>query len=290
MTPPAPRATLPHHHRGTHQLDAATPLGDLKSGLVAAHTAGPIGWLVWDNPTKLNALSPGMSEDALAVITAYAADPEIKVVIMRGAGTRAFISGGDIKSFDKTRGNAEAARASRAIPGQLRRALLDLEKPLIAMIHGYCFGGGLGMALNADLRFAATGSQFAVPAAHRGVAYAPSGLQQLVDLVGPSVAKDIMFSARRLPAEEALRVGLINRILPPDELEAATVEYAIGLARNAPLSIRASKFFIAQLSLPENQRNEARITAMIDEAENSEDFREATRSFMEKRQPVFKGK
>ena len=268
----------------------ATPLGPLKSGLVTAHTQGPIGWLVWDNPTKLNALSPGMAEDALSVIQTYAADPEIKVVIMRGAGTRAFISGGDIKSFDKTRANAEAARASAAAPAKLRRALLDLEKPLIAMIHGYCFGGGLGMALNADLRFASSDSQFSVPAAHRGIAYAPSGLQQLVDLTGPSVAKDIMFSARRLKSDEALRVGLINQIHPPESLEAATIEYALTLAANAPLSIRASKYFIAQLSLPESARNQARITAMIDEAENSEDFREATTSFMEKRKPVFKGK
>jgi enoyl-CoA hydratase/carnithine racemase len=262
----------------------------LPSGLISAHTQGPIGWLVWDNPSKLNALSPGMSEDALAVIEAYAANPDIKVVIMRGSGTRAFISGGDIKSFDKTRANAEVARANRAIPAKLRQSMLDLEKPLIAMIHGYCLGGGMGMALNADLRFASTDAQFSVPAALRGVAYAPSGLQQLVDLVGPSRAKDIMFSGRRLGAEEALAIGLINRIYPPEELEAATVAYAETLARNAPLSIRASKYFINQLSLTEEKRNQTRITAMIDEAENSEDFKEATQSFLEKRKPVFKGK
>jgi enoyl-CoA hydratase len=263
---------------------------DLKSGLVAAHTQGPIGWLVWDNPTKLNALSPGMSEDALAVIEAYAADPAIKVVVMRGSGTKAFISGGDIKSFETTRANAEVARANRAIPARLRQSMLDLEKPLIAMIHGYCLGGGMGMALNADLRFASSDAQFSVPAALRGVAYAPSGLQQLVDLVGPSRAKDIMFSGRRLKADEALQIGLINRIHTPDELEAATIAYAETLARNAPLSIRASKYFINQLALPEEKRNQPRITAMIDEAENSEDFKEATRSFMEKRKPVFHGR
>ena len=262
----------------------------LTSGLIAATTSGPIGWLIWDNPTKLNALSPGMSEDALSVIEAYAADPAIKVVIMRGSGTKAFISGGDIKSFDQTRANAEIARANRAIPAKLRQSMLDLDKPLIAMIHGWCLGGGMGMALNADLRFASTDSQFSVPAALRGVAYAPSGLQQLVDLVGPSRAKDIMFSGRRLRAEEALRIGLINQVHAPEDLEAATIEYAETLARNAPLSIRASKFFINQLGLPEDQRDHARTTAMIDQAENSEDFREATRSFMEKRKPVFHGR
>src|SRR5581483_607880 len=116
---------------------------DLKSGLIRANTTGAIGWLTFDNPSKLNALSPGMSEDALTVIEAYAADPAIKVVIMRGAGRKAFISGGDIKSFDKTRANPEAARLSREAPGKLRHAMLNLEKPFIAMIYGYCLGGGL---------------------------------------------------------------------------------------------------------------------------------------------------
>lgn len=262
---------------------------NLTSGLIKARTQGPIGWLIFDNPEKLNALSPGMAEDGIEVISAYAADPAIKVVIMRGSGTRAFISGGDIKSFGTTRADPEAARIAREAPGKLRRMMLDLEKPLIAMIHGYCLGGGLGMALNADLRFAASDAQFSVPAAVRGIAYAPDGLKQLVDLVGPSIAKDIMFSARRLKTEEALRIGLINRVVEADELEAVTVAYAETLAANAPLSIRASKYFIAQLGLEREQRDEARMDAMQREAEASEDFKEATASFIEKRKPVFKG-
>jgi enoyl-CoA hydratase/carnithine racemase len=262
----------------------------LTSGLITAETSGPIGWLIWNNPDKLNALSPGMSEDALTVIEAYEADPAIKVVIMRGVGRKAFISGGDIKSFDKTRADAETARRAREVPGQLRLKMLNLEKPLIAMIYGYCLGGGLGMALNADLRFASSDAQFSVPAAVRGIAYAPEGLKSLVDLVGPSIAKDIMFSARRLKAEEALRIGLVNRVVDADELEAVTVAYAETLAANAPLSVRASKYFINQLGLERAQRDEARMDAMQREAENSEDFREATRSFVEKRKPVFQGR
>jgi enoyl-CoA hydratase/carnithine racemase len=262
----------------------------LVSGLIGAEAKGPIGWLIFDNPTKMNALSPGMSEDALSVIEAYASDPDIKVVIMRGSGTKAFISGADISSFDKTRANAEVARQAREAPERLRLRMLSLEKPLIAMIHGYCLGGGLGMALNADLRFASADSQFSVPAALRGIAYAPAGLQRLVDLVGPSIAKDIMFSARRLKADEALRIGLINRVVEPENLEATTVAYAEQLAANAPLSIRASKFFIDQLGLAHAARDEARMDAMQREAENSEDFQEATRSFMEKRKPVFRGR
>jgi enoyl-CoA hydratase/carnithine racemase len=262
----------------------------LKSGLVGAETKGPVGWLIWDNPSKVNALSPSMYPDALSVIEAYEADPAIHVVVMRGSGRKAFISGADISSFEKTRTDAEATRRASEVPEHLRRAMLDMRKPLIAMIHGYCLGGGLGMALNADLRFASPDAQFGVPAAHRGVAYAPEGLQQLVDVVGPSVAKDIMFSARRLRAEEALRVGLINRIVDAEELEADTTAYAETLAANAPLSIRASKYFINQLGLEHAQRDEARMAAMRVEAANSEDFKEATRSFMEKRRPVFQGR
>lgn len=263
---------------------------NLTSGLVGSETTGSIGWLIWDNPGKLNALSPGMAEDALSVIQAYEADPAIKVVIMRGAGRKAFISGGDIKSFNQTRANAEAARAAREAPGKLRLAMLNLEKPLIAMIYGYCLGGGLGMALNADLRFASADAQFSVPAALRGIAYAPEGLKTLVDLVGPSIAKDIMFSGRRLKTEEALRIGLINRVVDAEELEAVTVAYAETLAANAPLSIRASKYFINQLGLERAERDEVRMDAMQREAENSEDFQEATRSFIEKRKPVFQGR
>lgn len=261
----------------------------LKSGLISASKGEGLGWLVFDNPAKLNALSPGMSEDALGVIEAFGSDPEVKVVIMRGRGEKAFISGGDISSFAKTRKDAATAEKAREIPNRLAAAITHLAKPVIAMIHGYCLGGGLGMALNADMRFASSDATFGIPAALRGIAYPPDGLKKLVDLVGPSVAKDIMFSARRFDAEEALRLGLINRVFAADALEAETVKYAKILCQNAPLSIQASKFFIEQLGLERGQRDEARIAAMIRTAADSEDFKEATRSFVEKRKPVFKG-
>ena len=263
---------------------------NLTSGLVGAEVTGAIGWLIWDNQSKLNALSPGMYEDALEVINTFAATDSIKVVVMRGAGRRAFISGADISSFGKTRSTPEALKAAQVAPTLLREKLINLEKPLIAMIYGYCLGGGMGMALNADMRFASTDSQFGVPAAHRGVAYAPDGLQQLVDVVGPSSAKDIMFSARRLKSDEALRIGLINRVVDAEELEKETIAYADVLAANAPLSMKASKYFINQLGLERAQRDEARMEAMQKEAAASEDFQEATRSFMEKRRPVFVGR
>jgi enoyl-CoA hydratase/carnithine racemase len=263
---------------------------NLTSGLVRAETQGGIGWLIWDNQSKRNALSPSMYPDALQVIEAYEADPSVKVVVMRGAGRVAFISGADISSFDKHRSTPEQNDQWRKAPAALRHAMLVMHKPMIAMIYGYCLGGGMGMALNADMRFASADATFSVPAALRGIAYAPSGLKQLVDVVGPSVAKDIMFSGRRLPAEEALRVGLINRIVDADKLEDETIAYANLLASNAPLSIQASKYFINQLGFEERHRDEARMERMQREAEASEDFREATVSFMEKRRPVFQGR
>lgn len=263
---------------------------NLKSGLIAARTEGAIGWLIFDNPAKLNALSAGMIEDTLTVIEGYTADPAVKAVIMRGSGEKAFISGGDISNFEKSRPNAEASERSLEILNLLAKKMVDMGKPLIAMIHGYCLGGGLGMALNADLRFAASTAQLGIPAAQRGIAYPPAGLKKLVDLIGPSRTKDIMFSARRVKAEEALQIGLVNRVVAPGELEAITIEYANVVAGNAPLSVAASKYFINQLGLERAERDEVRIKQMISAAADSEDFKEATRSFLEKRKPVFQGR
>ncbi|MWB76548.1 enoyl-CoA hydratase [Pseudooceanicola sp. 216_PA32_1] len=251
---------------------------------------GSIGWLVFQNPTKLNAISGPMVEDAIAIARDFAADPEIRTVILRGAGEKAFISGGDISKFEKTRFSPQGQKEGRRALDILRAELIEMDKPVIAMIHGYCLGGGMGVALCADMRFGAETSQLGIPAALRGVAYPISGLKLLVDLVGPSIAKDIMISGRRLKAEEALRVGLLNRVVPADELEDVTRAYAQTIADNAPLSIRASKFFINQLGLEEDQRDTARIEDMVIAARDSEDFKESTRAFMEKRKPVFKGR
>jgi enoyl-CoA hydratase/carnithine racemase len=246
-----------------------------------------IGWLVFENPAKLNAISANMVEQAIRIVDEYQSDASIRVVIMRGAGERAFMSGGDISKFEKTRFDATSAKTARQRSDQLRQKLTNLSKPLIAMIHGYCLGGGMSIALCADLRFGSSASQLGIPAALRGIAYPPSGLKTLADLVGPSVAKDIMFSGRRLNAEEAYRVGLLNGVNTPGDLERETVAYARNLASNAPLSIRASKFCINQLGLEEIDHQT--MQRMQDEAANSEDFKEATRAFIEKRKPYFRG-
>lgn len=261
----------------------------LMSGKIDVRLDGAIGWLVWNNPDKLNAISVDMMLDATEVLEKLEADPAIQVVVMRGAGEKAFISGGDISKFKDVRGDAEAERRYREVPDRLQAFMTAMSKPLIAMIHGYCLGGGLAMALSADLRFAAATARLGVPAAKRGIAYPASSLERLRDLIGPSRAKDMLFSARHVPAEEALAIGLVNRVFPPEDLERETLAYARAVAENAPLSVKAAKIFIDQVGLPRAKRDTARMQALSDACVNSEDFKEATRSFLEKRKPVFRG-
>lgn len=256
---------------------------------VRARKEGAVGWMIFDNPSKLNAVSADMFAEALDVLTGFENDAEVQVVVMRGAGEKAFVSGGDISKFEKSRIGRDLQDVQKA-PDDFRDRLDNCAKPVIAMIHGYCLGGGLGIALCADLRFAADTCQIGIPAAQRGIAYAPDGLARLVDVVGSSIAKDMMMSARRLKHEEALRVGLVNRVFSAAELEHETIAYAQTLAANAPLAVRAAKYFINQLRLEKAERNTAQMSRMQQEAAASEDFKEATRAFMEKRKPVFRGR
>jgi enoyl-CoA hydratase len=261
----------------------------LISGKIDVRRDGALGWLVWNNPDKLNAISVDMMLDATEVLQDLEADPAIQIVVMRGAGEKAFISGGDISKFKDVRGDAKAERHYREVPDRLQTIMTTMSKPLIAMVHGYCLGGGLAMALAADLRFAATTARLGVPAARRGIAYPASNLERLRDLVGPSLAKDMLFSARHVPAEEALAMGLVDRGFAPEDLERETVAYAQAVAGNAPLSVKAAKAFIDQVGLPCGERDTARMQTLSDACVNSEDFKEATRSFLEKRKPVFRG-
>ncbi|WP_417725137.1 enoyl-CoA hydratase-related protein [Salipiger sp.] len=259
-------------------------------GRATGRQDGELGWIVFENAPRMNALSPDMAGQAHALLDGYAADPAIRVILLRGIGEKAFISGGDISRFEKTRFDPETARRDTDRPDAFCAALRAVRKPVIAMIHGYCLGGGMNVAMSADLRFGSETSQLGIPAALRGTAYPDSGLRMLIDLVGPGVAKDLMFSGRRLDAGAALRVGLLNGVFTPEELEPELIRYARTLAANAPLSIRASKFCIDQLMLPEERRDVRTMQAMQDTAKNSDDFKEATRAFMEKRKPVFRGR
>lgn len=260
------------------------------TGQVLCAEDGGIGWVTFSNPAKRNAMTLEMWQELARILDALAQDEAVRVVVMRGAGDRAFMSGADISQFESRRDSADAAAAYDAISEGARQRLARLDKPLIAMIRGFCLGGGLGVALTADLRFCAEDAVFGIPAANLGVAYSSASVRRLVALVGPAAAKDILFSARRLDAAEALRLGLVSRVLPNDALEDAARDYAALLATKAPLSLRASKATVDEVLRPAAEQDADRIHRLVAACFDSEDYAEGRRAFMEKRAPVFRGR
>lgn len=260
------------------------------TGRMLSEKSGGTGWMTFSNPAKRNAMSLEMWAEMSTILADFQADSAIRVVVMQGDGDKAFVSGADISQFEKSRADADSAAAYSAVSDGARAALNSFDKPLIALIRGYCMGGGLGIAMAADLRFAASDAKFGIPAANLGIAYSQDNLRRLVNLVGPSVAKDILFSARRLGAEEALRVGLVNRVVAPEGLEEEVRQYAATLAEKAPLSQRASKAIVKELMKTESTQDSAMMRKHVETCFNSADYTEGRRAFMEKRTPAFQGR
>ena len=179
-----------------------------------AHVEDGIGWVVYNNPDRLNAVSYDMSAAVPPVLAAFAGDPAVRVVVMRGAGTRAFVSGADISEFGARRTAADTRAEYDAAQGAAWSAWRGLDKPVIAMIHGYCLGGGLLTALKADIRIADEAAEFAVPAARLGLGFSYEHVAEVAGLVGPAMTAEMVFSARRVPAGDALRIGLVNHVVP----------------------------------------------------------------------------
>ena len=252
---------------------------------------GPIGWLIFNRPDKRNAvgietwqLMPEYAKD-------LAADDAIRVVILRGAGDRAFVAGADISQFKDRRRNMDDEAEYRRIGARGREALAALSKPLLAMIHGYCVGGGVSIAIGCDIRIASDDARFGIPAARLGLGYHYSGMEQLMALIGPSHTKEIFFTARTdLSAQDALRMGLVNQVVPKAELEAFTREYAHTIARNAPLTLRSAKASVNELLRPSEKRDLAMLERLIADCFNSQDYQEGVRAFSEKRRPQFQGR
>ena len=250
---------------------------------------GPIGFLTFNNPERRNAVSPEMSLAGAEILEDFAADKAIRVVVLHGAGDKAFVSGADISKFESARATPEQAEKWNKASETFRDLLRHIGKPTIAMIRGYCVGGGLGIALNCDLRITAEDGQFGIPAAKLGIGYAADAVGRLVDLVGPSAAKDILYTGRRMNAQEALRIGLVNYVLAPAELEEFVASYAKTIAGNAPLSLIASKRVIDELMKDPAQRDQALCDKVVANCFASKDYVEGRRAFMEKRKPVFTG-
>lgn len=251
-------------------------------------TGKTTGWLVIANERRRNAMTLDMWRALPAAISTLEADPDVRVIILCGAGSETFCAGADISEFEETRRDAQAARAYEDINLAAFEALKACRKPVIAMIRGHCLGGGFGLAASSDLRLASKGSSFGIPAARLGIAYPPAALTDVAALIGPSRTKDLIFTARRIEAVEALHWGFLDQLLDEHALEDTALALAERIAQNAPLTHAAAKAALtipAGLSAPDHEKAEAAAIACF----GSADFAEGRTAFLEKRNPDFKG-
>jgi len=259
-------------------------------GKILQSVADGVGVITFNNPEKRNAMSLDMWEGLGNALIELRDEADVRVVIMVGAGDKAFVSGADISQFEKTRHNAQASEEYSKRSAAQRALLADYPKPIIACIRGFCLGGGMQVAMLADVRIAAENSQFGIPAAKLGIAYGYDGLKNLVSLVGPSWARLLMYTGMRIDSAEAARIGLVDRVVPDAELWSAATDIARTISGNAPLAIQAAKITIAQVLKDPDERDMDAIKQAGIACMDSEDFREGRRAFMEKRKPQFRGR
>lgn len=260
----------------------------LDTDKILAESHDGVGTLIFNAPEKRNALSIEMWKGIGDALSTFDADPDIRFVVMRGAGGRAFISGADISQFEERRSSESTAAEYNVITDRAWSALSNIGKPLIAAIEGYCLGGGLAVAMKADIRIATRSSTFGIPAARLGIAYPTESVRDLVNLVGPSEAKRILFLGTQFDTATAFRLGLINDIVDDGALDVAIAALAAVLTDNAPLSMRASKETVDQFA--RDRYDEKRLHALATICITSTDFAEGRRAFMEKRKPRFSGR
>ncbi len=269
---------------------SSTPMAlKLRTDRMVAEVENGIGWMTFNNPSRHNALSLEMWQGISDIIDHFEASDDVRVVVMQGAGGKAFVSGADISEFDKQRANATQERSYGEVSAQGTMSLVNMTKPLIALVKGYCIGGGLATALHADIRFATPDSTFGIPAAKLGLGYGYEGLAKLSRIVGPARARDILFSARLLTADEAFQCGIVQFIVDRSEIDSEVITYAERIASNAPLTIRAAKAAVnAFESQPDNQAV-SDVDALVRDCFNSNDYKEGRKAFAEKRRPEFTG-
>jgi enoyl-CoA hydratase/carnithine racemase len=261
-----------------------------KTDKMLARKDGSVGYVIFNNPARHNAVSLDMWEATGRILDDYAKDDQVRVVVLTGAGTKAFISGADISRFEDERASEAAVAKYNDTVARTFAAIDNFAKPTIAMIRGYCVGGGLGFAVACDLRIASETARFALPAAKLGLGYEYAGLKRFVDLVGPASAKEIFFTARQFDAAEALAMGLVNRVVKDGELEAFVKDYADVIAGNAPLTVHAAKFIINEIRKDPAERDLAKCDRLVAECFASKDYIEGRTAFMEKRKPRFTGR
>jgi len=263
---------------------------DIGTTKMIAKKEGGVGWMIFNQPEKRNAVSFEMWTAIPKIIKAFEDDPEVRCIVLAGAGDKAFVSGADISEFEKRRSSPEDVKIYNAAGDDAAAVIQATTKPTIAMIRGICIGGGLGMALNTDIRIATDDTVFAVPAARLGLGYRYGAMKRLVDVVGPSYAKEIFFTARKFNAQEALQMGLVNRVVPSADLESYVKDYTDRIAENAPLTMKTAKMAVDAIITDESARNRAAVDEMVTVCFASEDYTEGRRAFMEKRKPRFQGR
>ena len=251
---------------------------------------GATGWIVFDQPAKRNAINGAMWRGIPPAMQGFDEDPEVRCVVFRGAGTEAFSAGADISEFESRRSSEQSVGQYDDLLDQVLHSIQNSPKPSVAMIYGYCFGGGVEIALACDLRYCAASAQFAIPAAKLGLAYNVEGHKRLLETVGHARAREIMFLGRRYQADEALAMGLVHRVLPDSSLEGHVNEVVQTLTDNAPLSIANTKTILEEYAKSVGTPDHARMRAAMERCARSEDYKEGRRAFMEKRKPKFKGR
>jgi enoyl-CoA hydratase/carnithine racemase len=248
-----------------------------------------VGWMIFNNPERHNAISLEMWEAALEIMADFAADTSVRVMVVTGAGGKAFASGADISKFKDERQEADAVAHYQVTTQKAYEAIQAMPIPTIAMIRGYCIGGGTAAAVCCDLRICTENARFGVPAAKLGLGYGLNRAQPLVDLVGPAFAKEMFFTGRQFTAREAERMGLVNRVIEDDKLEAAVDEMARTIAENAPLTVKCAKLVVGEAIKDSSLRDVAATERAVQACFDSNDYKEGQAAFMEKRKPNFTG-
>jgi enoyl-CoA hydratase len=254
-----------------------------------AEVDGAIGWVTFNKPARRNAVSLDMWAAIPEILDKFEKDPAVRVIVLKGAGDQAFVSGADISEFEQQRASSAGNENYDRVSDEASRRLINCSKPTIAMINGWCIGGGLAIALECDLRIASDASRFGIPAARLGLGYGAPGVKKLMEVVGPSFTKEIFFTARHFNAAEALAMGLVNRVLPVADLLSYTRRYCATIADNAPMTMHALKRTVGEL-LKGPAGDFSLSDSLVKACFESEDYIEGRRAFMEKRRPAFRGR